>query len=229
MKRSEINRAIDWSIALLNKNNISLPHFAYWDMEMWRSNKEKLDVIKQVMLGWDVTDYGCGRFDTLGSVLFTIRNGDVYDKTVGTPYAEKLILLKDGQYLPTHFHYDKTEDIINRSGGLLSIRLYGTEGEDNSIDLNSDVSVYMDGIRHKVKPDDEMCIENGNGIKITPYMYHLFGAKAGFGDLIVGEVSSVNDDINDNHFSELTERYIEIEEDEPIKYPLCNEYDNILR
>ncbi|MCR5590776.1 MAG: D-lyxose/D-mannose family sugar isomerase [Lachnospiraceae bacterium] len=32
--------------------------------------------------------------------------------------------MKDGQTLPNHFHKQKTEDIINRSGGVLLIRGY---------------------------------------------------------------------------------------------------------
>jgi len=56
-------------------------------------------------------------------------------------------------------------------------------------------------------------------------MYHIFGAKEGYGPLIVGEVSAVNDDNTDNYFSEPTARFADIEEDEAILYPLCNEYD----
>ena len=52
--------------------------------------------------------------------LITIRNGnramqDKYPKV----YAEKLLYMKEGQYSPNHFHWYKTEDIINRGGGTL--------------------------------------------------------------------------------------------------------------
>ena len=33
-------------------------------------------------------------------------------------YAEKLIMLKEGQRAPMHFHWKKSEDIINRGGEI---------------------------------------------------------------------------------------------------------------
>ena len=49
------------------------------------------------------------------------------------------------------------------------------------------------------------------------------------GDLICGEVSKVNDDNIDNYHIEFQpQQYPEIEEDEPIFRPLCNEYDRVL-
>jgi len=44
------------------------------------------------------------------------------------------------------------------------------------------------------------------------------------GDAMVGEVSTVNDDTNDNRFYSPIGRFPEIEEDEPRKFLLCNEY-----
>ena len=58
-------------------------------------------------------------------------------------------------------------------------------------------------------------------------MYHRFTAKNGKGMLIVGEVSKVNDDNNDNVFLNPLNRYSDILEDEEIVHPLVNEYDNI--
>lgn len=228
MRRSEINNAVGWAIKLLEKNNFKLPHFAYWDMETWKENKAATDVIQRVMLGWDITDYGQGNFEKLGGVLYTIRNGDVTNRSIGTPYAEKLILLLDGQYLPTHYHAKKTEDIINRGGGVLALKLYNSN-KDGSVDLKSDVAVYMDGIRNIVRPDETLLVYPGNSLTITPYMYHKFWAFEGKGDLIVGEVSSINDDRTDNYFAENYPRFSKVEEDEPIKYPLCNEYAKVLK
>lgn len=42
--------------------------------------------------------------------------------------------------------------------------------------------------------------------------------------MLVGEVSSVNDDEHDNHFLQPIDRYNTIEEDEPAVLVLCNEY-----
>ena len=226
MKRSEINTALEWAVALLEKNNIKLPDFAYWSTTEWQKNRNRIDVIKAVMQGWDITDFGSGDFEKTGAVLFTVRNGLQNDSSVGSPYAEKYILVKDGQGLPTHFHAQKTEDIINRGGGVLSLRFYNAN-PDNTVDTQSDVFVFSDGLRLTLKAGEEVLLKPGNSVTITPRLYHNFSAKAGEGDLIVGEVSSVNDDKTDNYFSEPANRFAAIDEDVPVLYPLCNEYDNI--
>jgi D-lyxose ketol-isomerase len=227
MKRSEVNAAIAWAKELLIDSNIALPIFAEWTREEWRANADKTDTIRKTMLGWDVTDYGLDDYKKIGGVLFTVRNGDQKDTEIGVPYAEKYIFLEDGQALPTHFHYSKTEDIINRAGGVLALKLYNAK-EDESIDYNSDVVAYMDGIKHVVGAGETVSVSVGSSITLTPYMYHSFWAQKGAGDLVVGEVSSVNDDNVDNRFSPTMPRFGEIEEDEPVVYPLCNEYEKLL-
>lgn len=223
MKRSLINNRIEWAMELLKKSNIRLPEFAYFTPQKWREGKEELNTIKKTMMGWDVTDFCSGDFSKIGAVLFTVRNGDFYDKSVGTPYAEKYIMLSPGQALPMHMHKIKTEDIINRSGGSFMIKLYGAK-EDGSIDVTSDVKVYCDGVERIVKAGELLEITHGNSITLKPYLYHSFWAKESGQDIVIGEVSSVNDDRADNHFVEQTGRFSTIEEDEPIKYVLCNEY-----
>lgn len=223
MKRSEINRAITWAKELLEKNNIHLPRTAYWDMDKWAENKDAIDTIRQVMLGWDITDFGTGKFDEIGAVLYTVRNGDMNAPDVGVPYCEKYIVMREGQRLPKHYHVYKTEDIINRAGGVLSVWLWNTDAEGKQ--LESDVKVYMDGIECQFKAGEEILVYPGDSISLTPYMAHIFGPKPGSGSLIVGEVSKVNDDNTDNYFLEPTARFAEIEEDEALLHPLCNEYN----
>lgn len=223
MKRSEINELLRWSVELLDKYQFKLPRFAYWNMEEWKANKDNIDTLRTVMQGWDITDFGSGKFEEIGAVLYTVRNGKLDQPGVGSPYAEKFLLFRDGQRLPCHYHVSKTEDIINRGGGVMSIRLYNCR-PDGSVDYESDVTYSSDGLFYTVKAGEEVLIHTGDSIRLTPYMYHIFGAKAGCGPLIVGEVSAVNDDNTDNFFSEPTSRFADIEEDEPILYPLCNEY-----
>lgn len=223
MKRSEVNAAIEWAKKLLKDNHIGLPKFSEWKCKDWMKNADKTDTIRKTMLGWDVTDYGLNDFAKIGGVLFTVRNGDQKDSRIGVPYAEKFILLKDGQGLPTHFHFSKTEDIINRAGGVLVLKLYNAK-EDESIDYENDVVVYMDGIKHIIKAGDTIAVETGCSISLTPYMYHSFWALEGEGDLVVGEVSAVNDDNIDNRFNPVLPRFGDIEEDEPAVHILCNEY-----
>ena len=49
-------------------------------------------------------------------------------------------------------------------------------------------------------------------------------AEKGYGPCLIGEVSMVNDDTNDNRFYEPQGRFPTIEEDEPPLYLLCHEY-----
>ncbi len=57
MKRSEINAYIKWAEELLEKYQFKLPRYAYWDMNMWKENRDKLETIRTVMMGWDITDF----------------------------------------------------------------------------------------------------------------------------------------------------------------------------
>lgn len=228
MKRSEVNANLVWAKELLKKNNYALPEMAYWDMDTWFANKDKLDVVLKTMMGWDITDYGSGRFEKVGTVLFTIRNGLQDDPSVGVPYCEKFLLMRDGQRLPMHYHVSKTEDIINRAGGILELHLWNADPETGK-KLDTDVVVRMDGIEKTYKAGEEILVYQGQSVTLTPYMAHIFGAKAGSGDLIAGEVSKVNDDNTDNYFIEPVYRFSEIEEDEPVMHPLCNEYDRVLK
>ena len=226
MKRSEINKAIREAIALLDKHHFKLPRFAYWTMQEWEANKDNIDIIRDVMLGWDITDFGSGDFDKIGAVLFTIRNGKLGREDIGSPYAEKILIFKEGQRLPIHHHAMKTEDIINRGEGTMEMLFY-KRNEDGTVDYESDVEYYSDGIKCVAKAGEPVYITTGNSVRLDPYVNHTFGAKKGDGALICGEVSKVNDDMTDNYFAEPTSRFADIEEDEPILHPLCNEYEKL--
>jgi D-lyxose ketol-isomerase len=229
MKRSEINRAIERALRMLDENGLCLPEFAYWTMEEWQKNAPLLGNLRDVMLGWDVTDFGSGDFVHCGAVLFTIRNGKKGDPKAGTPYAEKLIFQigETAQEIPFHYHTEKTEDIINRGGGTLALELYcATPG--GGLDRKRDVTVRMDGIWRTARPGEIVEVAKGRSITLTPGLLHRFWAKQGCGDLVVGEVSSVNDDTKDNTFLMETPRFAAIEEDEPASRPLCNEYAKFL-
>ena len=224
MKRSEINAAIRWAETLLEGSCIRLPGFAYWDMKTWRANRGRIDTIRDVMQGWDVTDFGSGDFEHIGSVLFTARNGRPDAPGTGSPYCEKYLMIREDQYLPCHFHKVKTEDIINRGGAMLSMRFFNAR-EDGSVDPESDVVFLSDGVERRARAGEEILIERGDSVRITPRLYHIIQARDG--DLIAGEVSSVNDDNTDNYFSEARPRFSGIVEDEAPLRPLCNEYDRL--
>jgi D-lyxose ketol-isomerase len=228
MKRSQVNSAICHALELLKENNLALPSWAYWSMDDWRKCAHQLQNLKEVMLGWDVTDFDSGDFKSCGSVLFTLRNGSPVNPKAGTPYAEKLIfqLHETEQEIPFHFHRRKTEDIINRGGGILMLELYNST-PDSKLDRETPIKVKMDGIIHSLKPGSVVEIEKGCSITLEPGLFHRFWAKRGAGDLIIGEVSSINDDHTDNVFLVSRDRFSVLEEDEAPLYPLCNEYDRL--
>lgn len=228
MKRSEINSAIQRAKARMAEFGISLPSFGYWTPQQWKENSAKTELIRKSMLGWDVTDFGSEDFKHTGAVLFTVRNGDKDDAEFRRPYAEKYIVLDDRteQEIPLHYHICKTEDIINRAGGILVIQMYH-KAVDGGLDREKEIEVYMDGIKHTFKPGEDIEITPGNSITIEPYVYHRFAAKKDKGLLIVGEVSRVNDDNTDNVFWKRSERFIGIKEDEEKIHPLCNEYGEL--
>lgn len=227
MRRSEINAAIEWSKTVLQERQFVLPPFGYYTLAEWQAKKELTQNIKALMLGWDVTDFGGGEFDTFGAVLFTLRNGKLGDESIGTPYAEKLIILKEGQRLPLHYHASKTEDIINRGGGIMAIDLYNAL-DTGEVDEVSPVVALMDGVEKTVQPGETLYLSPGQSITLKPFQYHRFWAKAGCGNLLLGEVSSINDDNTDNYNAEPVSRFTNIEEDATPIHPLCNEYDKIL-
>lgn len=225
MKRSEIEAAIRRAKMTVKEQGLYLPDFADWSMDEWRTRAPEADTVIRTMRGWDVTTFGHDRFDEMGAVLFTIRNGTP-DGRYGCPYAEKLILMREGQELPNHYHAVKTEDIINRGGGVLVIRVYNSL-PDGSVDRNGDVRILTDGMERTVPAGTDVEITHGNSMTIYPGLYHLFRAKQGCGDIIVGEVSSVNDDRTDNYFEVTRSRFIPVEEDTEITVPLCNEYGKL--
>ena len=224
MKRSEVNTALKELEAMVVKCGFRLPPFCHLTPEQWKSCGHEYDEIRDNMLGWDITDYGLGRFDQVGFSLITLRNGnqkapDKYPKT----YAEKLLYLKEGQYSPMHFHWHKMEDIINRGGGDILIRVYNST-PDEELDRENPVHVRTDGMERVVPAGTQIRLSPGESISITPYLYHDFEVAPGTGPVLLGEVSQVNDDNTDNRFYEPVGRFPAIEEDEPAYRLLCGEY-----
>lgn len=174
------------------------------------------------MLGWDITDYGLGKFDEVGFSLITIRNGNLKNPKYTKTYAEKLLYIKEGQMAPMHFHWNKMEDIINRGGGNVLIRVYNSTKDEQFAD--TDVTVNCDGREFTVPAGTQVKLKPGESITIYPYMYHDFELEPGTGPVLLGEVSMCNDDNTDNRFYEPIGRFPEIEEDEPPYRLLCNEY-----
>lgn len=207
---------------LTEKLGVSLPPFCGYTPEQWQGFGRDYDEIRDNRLGWDITDYGAGDFDRTGFALITLRNGNPHDSRYSKPYAEKLLMLKEGQYSPMHFHWNKQEDIINRGGGNLIITLYDSdENEERSMAV---FTVSCDGVAYRLNAGDTVTLIPGESITLTPGLYHDFQVEEGSGDVLIGEVSMVNDDENDNRFRDPVGRFPEIEEDEPPYRLLCTEY-----
>ncbi|MFI3207999.1 MAG: D-lyxose/D-mannose family sugar isomerase [Eubacteriales bacterium] len=224
MKRSEINTAIKDMEKLIQEHKFNLPPFCHFTVEDWQDKSEEYDEIRDNMLGWDITDYGLGDFEKVGFALITIRNGNLHNPKYKKAYAEKLLMLKEGQHSPMHFHWSKSEDIINRGGGTLIIHVYN---DDNGELGDTDVLVNADGRSYFVPAGTGVELEPGQSITLWPHQYHDFDVKPGTGDVLIGEVSQCNDDNTDNRFYEGVGRFPTIEEDEAPYRLLCNEYPTV--
>lgn len=222
MKRSEINQVIKDMEKLADSIGFRLPPFCNWTVEEWGEKGKEYDEIRDNMLGWDITDYGLGNWRKVGFGLITLRNGNKKNPKDNKTYAEKLLMLKEGQHSPMHFHWTKTEDIINRGGGNLIIHVYNAD-EDEGLG-NSEVLVRSDGRSYYVEAGTAVKLHPGESITLSPFQYHDFVVEEGTGDVLIGEVSMCNDDNTDNRFLENVGRFPVIEEDEKPYRLLCFEY-----
>jgi D-lyxose ketol-isomerase len=222
MKRSEINKILRDADEFIKAQGFKLPPWAHTPPEEWKLLGAEYDEIRDLNLGWDVTDYGHGKFDEIGLTLFTIRNGSLKDKRYPKTYAEKLLISRENQVCPNHFHFSKTEDIINRGGGNLQIQMWQSEKKGELSDRDFDV--VCDGVTRHCKSGQILTLTPGESITLVPGLYHAFWGQAGYGSVLVGEVSSVNDDHIDNRFYVEQPRFPTIEEDEVPLWLLCTEY-----
>ena len=222
MKRSEINQIIRDAEGFVRSQGFHLPAFAAWSPADWDGKGAEISEIRSSRLGWDVTDFGLEEFALKGVLLFTIRNGTLAQLALGTGklYCEKILVCQPNQLVLHHFHKAKTEDIINRGGGRLEILLQQADHDGNFND--NDLSISLDGVSTTVKAGGIVTLHPGESITLAPYQSHQFRALDSA--VLVGEVSTVNDDANDNFFMEPVGRFPKIIEDEPAYRLLCTEY-----
>ena len=224
MKRSEINAILRDSLAFLQRMNFVLPPFAHWLPAQWRASGPECHEIVAAQLGWDITDFGSGDFAKTGLFLFTLRNGS---SQTGKPYAEKIMISREGQLTPTHFHFEKMEDIINRGGGQLLLQVWNATPAETL--ATTPVTLATDGVARTVKAGASICLTPGESVTLPPRCYHKFWSAPGHGPVLVGEVSRVNDDRTDNRFLEPTGRFPAIVEDEPPLHLLVGDYAQYYR
>lgn len=222
MKRSEINKIIKDMEKLIADNGFHLPPFCHWTPEDWNTKGHEYDEIRDNMLGWDITDFGKNDFEHVGFSLITLRNGNQNNPKYKKVYAEKLLMLYEHQTAPTHFHWIKSEDIINRGGGDLVIQIFHDDGNGGLSD--KDIIINADGRSYTAPAGTEVLLKPGESVTLWPHQYHNFKVVKGTGNVLIGEVSMCNDDTTDNRFYEDIGRFPSIEEDEPPYRLLCFEY-----
>ncbi len=228
MKRSQINALIQDADLFFRSHHVFLPPFAYWSPLEWSQKGPEVEEIVASRLGWDITDYGLDDFARYGLLLFTLRNGRSRARTIkpfaeSKPYAEKVMIAEVGQVHQMHMHPAKIEDIINRGGGVLAMELYLSTAEGDLSDQT--VHVSMDGVRRSFPAGTTVALRPGESITLTPRLYHRFWAEEA--RVLMGEVSSINDDQADNVFYKMigTGRFAPIQEDQAPLYWLCHEYE----
>ncbi|WP_224815738.1 D-lyxose/D-mannose family sugar isomerase [Hasllibacter sp. MH4015] len=223
MKRSRINEIMAEADDFIRSFGFVLPPFAYWTPEEMAEKRDVARAVFEGRLGWDITDYGQGKYDELGLFLFTLRNGRLSDLQAGGGmcYAEKLLISNKDQISPMHRHYLKAEDIINRGGASLAIELFGS-APDGSCDPEAGGVVMCDGIARRFKPGEVLLFRPGESVTLMPGDWHAFWGEGG--DVLIGEVSTVNNDETDNWFREPIGRFAEIEEDVAPTHLLASDY-----
>ena len=157
MKRSRINDIMAAADEMIRHYGFTLPPFARWSPDEFRARKASAARVISGRCGWDITDYGEGRFDELGLFLFTLRNGELADlqRGGGMCYAEKLLISRQDQISPMHTHGIKAEDIINRGGATLVVELFGSD-DKGRFAADRGGMVRCDGVERRYGPGEKL-------------------------------------------------------------------------
>jgi D-lyxose ketol-isomerase len=216
MRRSAIDAAIEGARATCERFGHALAPFARWSPQEALARPDAVAAMARGGLGWAVAEFVPGRFASDGLVVFTARMGDpaLLGSGGGKLYGEKVLVARDGQRTPHHFHVVKTEDIINRGGGRFVVELVGVDRAGHP--TGDPVEVVKDVARLRVPPGGRVVLEPGESIQLDPYVAHAFWAEGG--TVLAGEVSLVNDDATDNHFMRPLATPDGVDEDAPARY-----------
>lgn len=223
MKRSDINEIMTDAEQMMRHYGFTLPPWAYWSPYEFIARKEEARSVISARNGWDITDYGAGDFSNMGLFLFTLRNGRLADlqRGGGMCYAEKLLISRKNQLSPMHTHVIKAEDIINRGGATLVVELFGSDA-DGAFSATTGGTVFCDGLKRDFVAGEQLKLAPGESVTLMPGDWHAFWGEGG--DVLIGEVSTVNDDETDNIFREPIGRFAQIEEDVAPKHLLVSDY-----
>ena len=153
---------------------------------------------------WDITDFGLENFSKSGLVLVTLAEQP--------EYCEKIMYVRKDQITPYHCHKEKKEDIICR-WGILEIALKSDKPT---------IRLQVNGEWRDIPTDVSFVLQAGERVTLTSGVRHSFWAKNNYA--VVGEVSTANNDIDDNFFDDPSiGRFSVIDEDEPAIVKLVSE------
>jgi len=136
---------------------------------------------------WDITDFGLADFSNFGLVLINLAEE--------IEYCEKLMYARKGQTTPLHTHKQKKEDIICRHGSF-ALELWNGHPEKST--PSEAFEVQINNVPRSVQNGQPVELVAGERITLTPGIYHAFWPITDH--CIIGEVSTANDDANDNYF-----------------------------
>ncbi|MDX2110783.1 MAG: D-lyxose/D-mannose family sugar isomerase [Verrucomicrobiota bacterium] len=136
---------------------------------------------------WDITDFGLGDFNNFGLILINLAEEP--------EYCEKLMYCAKGQTTPAHMHKQKKEDIICRNGEM-AIRFWPRLPDECT--PQDTLVIQWCGQPRTVRAGEDLILAAGERVTITPDIYHAFHGHSA--QVIIGEVSTANDDAHDNYF-----------------------------
>jgi D-lyxose ketol-isomerase len=161
---------------------------------------------------WDITDFGLGDFGKSGLTIVNLATEK--------EYCEKLMYATKNQVTPCHTHARKKEDIICRWGEL-TVQLWPAKPVAGA-KLPATLSVPINGVPTDVPVGRDLVLRAGSRVTLVPGVWHAFWASSA--ECIIGEVSTANDDTNDNFFlNPDIGRFSTLEEDEPAQVKLVSE------
>ena len=106
--------------------------------------------------------------------------------------------------------------------GKLVLELF-MHDRDGGIDPKAEVSVPVDGTVTRLPAGGLLKLDPGQSVTLLPGVWHAFWAEGK--DVLIGEVSTVNDDLTDNVFREPIGRFSNIDEDVAPLHLLVSDYE----
>lgn len=163
MRRSEIDTIIDEARATMRRHGVALPPFADWSPQDWQRHGAATRTMRDRLIGWNIAEFEKDAFARSGIALITTRMGDFEQLPTGRGklYGEKIFVIREGQSVPYHYHWVKTEDVFNRGGATLAIDLVAVDSQGRPTDAAIDLD--RDGLPHHIVARGTIRLSPGEG------------------------------------------------------------------